>query len=90
MVDFGKEYYLLNHFPTVGSGSVFLIYVGRFNPENPKATVFQRSLVGVLCWIFFDLLITEAGKDRPAGPNGDDRPGRKNEKRLNEISAKIQ
>ena len=67
MLDFILEnYYLLNLLFTVGYTSVLLIYVGHFDPENHKTAGFQRFLVGVVGWAFYDLLIWEFGQRYPA------------------------
>ncbi len=56
------NYYLLNLFFAVSYTSVLLIYLGHFNPENHKTDAFQRFLIGVLGWAFYDLLIWEMGQ----------------------------
>ena len=67
MLVFLREYYyFLNLFFVALYSSVLLIYLGHFNPESPKTAAFQRMLIGVICWAFYDLLIWEIGRDQPS------------------------
>ncbi len=45
---FIENYYFFNLFIMAGMAMVLLIYVGRFNLDNPKTLAFQRLLVGVV------------------------------------------
>jgi|GEM_PF-4140386 len=56
------NYYLLNLFFSLCLTSILLIYLGRFTPEDPRTSAFQRMLLGVLGWAFYDFAISHAAR----------------------------
>ncbi len=63
---FIENYYFFNFFIMAGMAMVLLIYVGRFNLDNPKTLAFQRLLVGVVSWAFFDAAVSTIGRLYPS------------------------
>jgi PAS domain S-box-containing protein len=55
-----QTYYLLNLAFTISYSLALLAYLGRYSPDDPKTGAFQRWLVWVVAWAFFDLLISHA------------------------------
>lgn len=55
-----QTYYLLNLAFTVSYSLALLVYLGRYSPDVPKTGAFQRWLVWVVTWAFFDILISHA------------------------------
>ncbi len=55
-----QTYYLLNLAFTVSYTLALLVYLGRYSPDDPKTGAFQRWLVWVVAWAFFDALISHA------------------------------
>lgn len=50
-------FYLINLFFTVAYVSVALIYLGRFNSTDQRTIAYQRVLLAVVSWAFFDFAI---------------------------------
>ena len=61
-----ENFYLLNVFFTGFYVASLLIYLGRFDPDNPHTTAFKRLLLGGGFWAFFDLAITHFSQAYPA------------------------
>lgn len=59
------NYYLINLFFTVSYVSALLVYLGRFNLETPAARAYQRMLLAVLAWAFFDFAVWRFGRTYP-------------------------
>lgn len=58
MLDFlAQNYYLLNLLFCGVYVLVFMIYLGRFSPEDQRTGAFQRLLAATLTWAFFDLAV---------------------------------
>ncbi|RJX32720.1 MAG: PAS domain S-box protein [Desulfarculus sp.] len=51
-------YYLLNLAFTVGYAVALLVYLGRYNPDDPKTGAVERWLVWAMAWAFFDALVS--------------------------------
>ena len=52
-----SNYYLINLFIAVSYVSAALVYLGRFNSMDQRTIAYQRLLLGVVSWAFFDFVI---------------------------------
>jgi len=59
---FVDNYYLCNLFFAVGYTLCLQIYLGRYTPDDPKTSTFQRYLVTVVAWAFFDVIVNHTAR----------------------------
>ena len=57
-----ENYFLLNLVGICSLTVSLLIYLGRFDTDDPRTGAFQRMLLGALSWAFFDLTISHLGR----------------------------
>ena len=57
-----ENYYLMSLMFTGLYVTTFLMYLTRFSPEDPRTGAFQRLLLGVLMWAFFDMSVSHVGR----------------------------
>lgn len=61
-----ENIYLLNMLFTGGYVVALLIYLGRFDPDNPRTVAFKRVLAAAASWAFFDLAMDQFSRHYPA------------------------
>lgn len=53
-----ENYYLFNLLFTAGYTLAMIVFVGHYTPDDPKTWAFNRYLIAVVAWAFFDALIS--------------------------------